>query len=170
MWRMETVYDVEIAVNSEYGLLLNGTPWLPLYYRAMGARIGRQVCILGGLVLEGDLTTVGDHVSLEGVLQTHLFEDRVMKVGTVHVEAGASIGTEAYVLYDSHVGAGASLSDLSLCMKQETFLPGRRYRGLPAENVQEPQQICDNAGPKAKKSSAARSGYANPLVLAGRGA
>ncbi len=93
------------------------------------------MCILGGLVLEGDLTTVGDHSSLEGVLQTHLFEDRVMKLGTVRVEESASIGSEAYVLYDSRVGAGASLGDLSLIMKHETFLPGRRYRGLPAENV-----------------------------------
>ncbi len=135
MWRMETVYDVEILVSAYYAPLLGGTPWLPLLYRALGARIGRQVCILGGLVLEGDLTTVGDYASVEGVLQTHLFEDRVMKLGTVHVEAGASIGSEAYVLYDSHIGAGASLGDLSLCMKQETFLPGRRYRGLPAENV-----------------------------------
>jgi non-ribosomal peptide synthetase-like protein len=137
MWRMETVYDVEILVNSYYAPLLSGTPWLPVFYRAMGARIGRQVCILGGLVLEGDLTTVGDHANLEGVLQTHLFEDRVMKLGTVHIGAGASIGTEAYVLYDSHVGANASLGDLSLCMKRETLLPAHCYRGLPAENVQE---------------------------------
>jgi non-ribosomal peptide synthetase-like protein len=140
MWRMETVYDVEILVNSYYAALLNGTPWLPVFYRSMGACIGRQVCILGGLVLEGDLTTVGDHANLEGVLQTHLFEDRVMKLGTVHIGDGASIGTEAYVLYDSHVGAGASLGDLSLCMKRETFLPDHCYRGLPAENVQESQQ------------------------------
>jgi non-ribosomal peptide synthetase-like protein len=140
MWRMETVYEVEILVLGYYGALLGGTPWLPLLYRATGARIGRQVCILGGLVLEGDLTTVGDHACLEGVLQTHLFEDRVMKLGTVRVEEGTSIGSQAYVLYDSRVGAGASLGDLSLVMKHETFLPGRRYRGLPAENVHEAGQ------------------------------
>jgi non-ribosomal peptide synthetase-like protein len=138
MWRMETVYEVEILMLGAYGPLLAGTPWLPVLYRAMGARIGRQVCILGGLVLEGDLTTLGDHASLEGVLQTHLFEDRVMKLGTVRVEEGTSIGSQAYVLYDSRVGAGASLGDLSLIMKHETFLPGRRYRGIPAENVYDP--------------------------------
>jgi non-ribosomal peptide synthetase-like protein len=137
MWRMETVYDVEILVSSYYAPLLGGTPWLPMLFRAMGARIGKQVCILGGLVLEADLTTIGDHVNVEGVLQTHLFEDRVMKLGTVNVESGASIGSEAYVLYNSHIGSGTSLGDLSLCMKQETLLPGKRYRGLPAENVAE---------------------------------
>jgi non-ribosomal peptide synthetase-like protein len=137
MWRKETVYEVEILVSGYYNPILGGTPWLPMFYRATGARIGRQVCILGGLVVEPDLTTVGDHACLEGVLQTHLFEDRVMKLGTVRIEEDTSIGSLGYVLYDSRVGAGASLGDLSLIMKHETFLPGRRYRGLPAENVLE---------------------------------
>jgi non-ribosomal peptide synthetase-like protein len=140
MWRMETVYEVELLVLSYYGGLLNGTPWLPLFYRLQGARIGKQVCIHGGYVLESDLTTIGDHVTLQGVLQTHLFEDRVMKLGTVQLAEGASIGSESFVLYDSCVGIDTSLGDLSLVMKNETLLPGRRYRGLPAENVVEPQQ------------------------------
>jgi non-ribosomal peptide synthetase-like protein len=138
MWRTETVLEVKLLVMSFYAPLLNGTPWLAMFFRAHGARIGRQVCILGGYVVEEDLTTVGDHATVEGVLQTHLFEDRVMKLGTTEVGEGASIGN-SIVLYDSRVGAGTRLGDLSLVMKNETLLPGRRYRGLPAENV-EPQQ------------------------------
>jgi non-ribosomal peptide synthetase-like protein len=136
MWRTETALEVDVVVSSLYGPLLAGTPWVPMLHRATGARIGRQVCILGGLVLEGDLTTIGDHVCLEGVLQTHLFEDRVMKLGTTDVGDGASISSGSTVLYDSRVGAGTRLGDLSLVMKNETLLPGRRYRGLPAENVE----------------------------------
>jgi non-ribosomal peptide synthetase-like protein len=137
MWRMETVYEVELLVTTYYGPLLNGTPWLPMFFRAGGARIGKQVCIHGGYVLETDLTTIGDHVTLQGVLQTHLFEDRVMKLGTVTVEDGASIGSSSFVLYDSRLGAGAYLGDLSLVMKNEDILAGGRYHGLPAENVTE---------------------------------
>jgi hypothetical protein len=59
---------------------------------------------------------------------------------TVHIGECATIGSGAFVLYDSHVGAGTSLGDLSLCMKGEALLPGHRYRGLPAENVEEPQR------------------------------
>jgi non-ribosomal peptide synthetase-like protein len=138
MWRMDVVYEVELLVTTFYGSLLAGTPWLPVFYRAQGTRIGRQACIFGNSVLESDLTTIGDHVTMQGMLQTHLFEDRVMKLGTVHIEDHASIGSGAVVLYDARVGAGASLGDLSLVMKNEALLPGRRYRGLPAENVPEP--------------------------------
>ncbi len=35
MWRMEIVYDVEIMVIATYGPLLSGTPWLPMFYRAV---------------------------------------------------------------------------------------------------------------------------------------
>jgi non-ribosomal peptide synthetase-like protein len=150
MWRMETVYEVELLITTVYASLLDGTPWLPMFFRAEGARIGRQVCILGGYVLEADLTTIGDHVTLQGVLQTHLFEDRVMKLGTVYLGEGASIGGGSFVLYDSHVGTEAILGDLSMCMKGETFLPGHCYRGLPAENVALPQPA---AGPVASKSA-----------------
>jgi non-ribosomal peptide synthetase-like protein len=164
LWRMETVYEVEMLVDSLYSPLLQGTPWLPVIYRAMGARVGKQVCILGGMVLESDLTTVGDHAVLEGILQTHLFEDRVMKLGTVRVEEAAYIGSGSFVLYDSCVGAGASLGDLSLVMKNETFLPGRRYHGLPAENVDEPQA----AGEEAKEPTLPITGPANRGTTASR--
>jgi non-ribosomal peptide synthetase-like protein len=138
MWRVETIAEIELLMTSTYSSLLNGTPWLPMFYRLQGARIGRQVCIFDGAVLEEDLTTIEDHATVQGILQTHLFEDRVMKLGTTHVEQGASIGN-SIVLYDSRVGAGASLGDLSLVMKNENLLPGHRYRGLPAENVEAPQ-------------------------------
>jgi non-ribosomal peptide synthetase-like protein len=138
MWRVETVAEIELLMTSSYASLLNGTPWLPMFYRLQGARIGRQVCILDGSLIEEDLTTIEDHATVQGILQTHLFEDRVMKLGTTHIEEGASIGN-SIVLYDSRVGASASLGDLSLVMKNENLLAGHRYRGLPAENV-DPQQ------------------------------
>jgi carbonic anhydrase/acetyltransferase-like protein (isoleucine patch superfamily) len=80
----------------------------------------------------------------------------------VRVEEGASIGSDSFVLYDSRVGAGASLGDLSLIMKHETFLPGRRYRGLPAENVHELTQ----AEPAAVPPVAGLTGAAERRVSA----
>jgi non-ribosomal peptide synthetase-like protein len=142
MWLNELVFEVDTVPSLYFGPLLNGTPWLPMYYRAMGARIGRQVCLHRTALIEADLVTVGDHVTLEGFLQTHLFEDRVMKLGKVHVEEGASIGSGTTVLYDTHVGAWASVGDASLVMKHETLMSGRRYRGLPVENVNQPVRLA----------------------------
>jgi non-ribosomal peptide synthetase-like protein len=137
MWTNELVYESDTIPFLSFGPLLDGTPWLPVYYRAMGAHIGRQVCLHRTRLIECDLVTLGDHVIMEGFPQTHLFEDRVMKLGTIHIEEGVSIGAGATVLYATRIGAWASVGDASLVMKHETLLPGRRYRGLPVENVQE---------------------------------
>jgi non-ribosomal peptide synthetase-like protein len=135
MWLNELVYEMDALPGLYFGHLIDGTPVLPMYYRAMGATIGRQVCLHRGNLIECDLVTIGDHVTLEGLLQTHLFEDRVMKLDRIHVGDGVSIGNWSTVLYGSHIGSGASVGDASLVLKNETLSPGRRYRGLPVETV-----------------------------------
>jgi serine acetyltransferase len=58
-----------------------------------------------------DLIDIGDEASIgsDAVLQTHLFEDRVMKMDFVRVAKRASVGAAAVVLYDTEVGEGARL-------------------------------------------------------------
>jgi non-ribosomal peptide synthetase-like protein len=142
MWTNELVFETDTVPSLFFGPLLSGTPWLPVYYRAMGARIGKQVCMHRSILIEADLVTLGDHVVLEGFPQTHLFEDRVMKLGTIHIEEGVSVGSGATVLYDTRIGTWASIGDASLVMKHETLQPGRRYRGLPVESVEGPANVA----------------------------
>jgi non-ribosomal peptide synthetase-like protein len=115
--------------------LLSGTPFLPPVLRWFGARIGRRTCIATTYMTEFDLVEIGDDVAIgSGVsLQTHLFEDRVMKMSAVTVRSGASIGPRAVVLYDSVVGEDVSLGALSLLMKGERLTPGTSWRGIPAQ-------------------------------------
>lgn len=115
--------------------LLAGTPFLPPVLRWFGARIGRRTCIATTYMTEFDLVEIGDDVAIgSGVsLQTHLFEDRVMKMSAVTVRSGASIGPRAVVLYDSVVGEDVSLGALSLLMKGERLTPGTSWRGIPAQ-------------------------------------
>ena len=68
-------------------------------------------------------------------LQTHLFEDRVMKMSTVRIGKGATVGDRAIVLYDASVGQDAALEPLSLAMKGEQLPVRTRWRGIPAEGV-----------------------------------
>ena len=86
---------------------------------------------------EFDLVHVGDDATIgtEASLQTHLFEDRVMKMSTITIADGASIGTRAIVLYDTIVGEHASLRPLSLVMKGEELPPHTSWRGIPAEAI-----------------------------------
>ncbi|MEK8171643.1 hypothetical protein NKH77_26105 [Streptomyces sp. M19] len=113
---------------------LTGTPWVCAVLRLFGARVGRRVWLATTYLTEFDLVEVGDDAAVDEVtsLQTHLFEDRVMKMSTVRVGKGSSVGTRSVVLYDARVGEGASLDALSLVMKGERLPDGTRWRGIPA--------------------------------------
>ncbi|RZQ62330.1 Pls/PosA family non-ribosomal peptide synthetase [Amycolatopsis suaedae] len=122
------------AVPAGLGMLV-GTPLLPPLLRWFGARIGRRTWIGTTYLTEFDLVRVGDDatVGTEVSLQTHLFEDRVMKMSVVTVGDGATVGTRAIVLYDAVVGDGVSLGSLSLLMKGEHLASHTSWRGIPAQ-------------------------------------
>ncbi|MFG3709789.1 Pls/PosA family non-ribosomal peptide synthetase [Micromonospora sp. NPDC047730] len=124
------------AVPAGIGLLV-GTPFLPPLLRWFGVRVGRRTWIGTTYLTEFDLVEIGDDatVGTEVSLQTHLFEDRVMKMSVVTVGAGATIGTRAIVLYDAVVGDDVMLGSLSLLMKGEHLVAGTRWRGIPAQGV-----------------------------------
>ncbi|MGC0417207.1 Pls/PosA family non-ribosomal peptide synthetase [Embleya sp. AB8] len=113
---------------------LTGTPLMGPVMRLFGARIGKRVWLATTYLTEFDLVEVGDDAAVAEVtsLQTHLFEDRVMKMSHVRIGAGSSVGTRSVVLYDAQVGAGTTLDALSLVMKGEHLPDGTRWRGIPA--------------------------------------
>jgi non-ribosomal peptide synthetase-like protein len=122
-----------VAVPALLGWL-TGTPWIAPVMRLLGVKIGKRVWMDTTFITEFDLVEIGDDVAIGASvsLQTHLFEDRVMKMSTVKINSGASIGSRSVVLYDAEVGAGASLDSLSLVMKGESLPAESQWRGVPA--------------------------------------
>jgi non-ribosomal peptide synthetase-like protein len=100
----------------------------------MGCKIGKRVFTDTTDITEHDLVTIGDDAALNenAGLQTHLFEDRVMKVSSVEVGARATVGSLAIVLYDSLMEPDSQLGDLSVLMKGETLPAGTAWEGSPA--------------------------------------
>ena len=123
-----------VAVPMLIGLF-RGTPWIGPLLRLFGAHVGRRVWLDTTYLTEFDLVQIGDDAAVGTLtsLQTHLFEDRVMKMSVVRIEAGASVGPRSVVLYDSVVGAGTHVDALSVVMKGETLPDGTRWRGVPAQ-------------------------------------
>ena len=118
-------------------MFLTGTPLLGPVLRLYGARMGRRTLIDTTYLTEFDLVHVGDDVSVGAgaSLQTHLFEDRVMKMGYVSLRDRASVGAKSVVLYDSAVEQDATLAAQSLVMKGEVLPAGTTWRGIPAQKV-----------------------------------
>jgi non-ribosomal peptide synthetase-like protein len=105
--------------------------------RLFGAKVGRRTWIATTYLTEFDLVRIGDDVAVgySTSLQTHLFEDRVMKMSHVVLESGSSVGTRSVVLYDSVVGADVSVDALSLVMKGERLPEGTNWSGIPSRSL-----------------------------------
>ncbi len=135
VWRTELVTST--YENLAVPLLLEplrGTPYINVFLRLMGCRIGRRVFTDTTDITEHDLVSVGDDAALNenAGLQTHLFEDRVMKVAPVEVGDRATVGSLSVVLYDGRIEADAMLGDLSVLMKGEVLPAGTSWEGSPA--------------------------------------
>ena len=135
VWRNELVNAVhEHLSNAWLVSILQGTPFICWVFRAMGARIGRRVYLETRDITEHDLVRLGDEVCVnaDATLQTHLFEDRVMKMSTVDVGDRCTIGGLSLVLYDTRMEPDSNLNSLSLLMKGETLPAGTKWEGIPA--------------------------------------
>ncbi|MEI7767440.1 MAG: peptide synthetase, partial [Phycisphaerae bacterium] len=138
VWRSELLNALHEYLAKPFLIdMFVGTSLLGWFYRLLGMDVGRRVLFDSSEFTEFDLVHLGDDVILnaECTIQTHLFEDRVMKMSTITLEANVSIGANAVVLYDTHLGQDVVLEDLSLVMKGESLPAHTRWQGSPAGHV-----------------------------------
>jgi non-ribosomal peptide synthetase-like protein len=134
VWRSEAITTTYEALAVPFLLeYMKGTPFLPMALRLMGVKIGRRAWMNTTDITEHDMVSIGDDAALNEDCgpQTHLFEDRVMKVGTVKIGARCSIGARSIILYDSEIGDDVLLEPLSLVMKGEKLSPQTEWTGSP---------------------------------------
>lgn len=138
VWKSELVTSTfENLVAPSLLEPLRGTPFINMYFRLLGAKIGKRVFMDTTDMTEYDLVHIGNDAALNEQcgLQTHLFEDRIMKVSTVTIGERATIGSISIVLYDAVIEADATLGDLSVAMKGENLPAGTTWEGSPAKLV-----------------------------------
>jgi non-ribosomal peptide synthetase-like protein len=139
VWRNELINALHEHLAEPFLVgALTGTPFICWYFRLLGARVGRRVYMETTDFSEFDLVQIGDQTALNAdcTIQTHLFEDRVMKMSRIEVGAGCDVGAGSLVLYDTRMEPGASLGDLSLLMKGEVLPAGTSWEGIPARRRQ----------------------------------
>ena len=141
VWRTELLTALHEHLADPFLVeMLEGTPFAAWFFRLMGARIGSRVFLETGNLTEFDLIEIGDDACINSdcTLQTHLFEDRVMKMSHIRIGKGCVIGADAVVLYDTRMEDGSQLGDLSLLMKGETLPAHTAWAGSPAQPIVAP--------------------------------
>lgn len=143
MWNMK-VWKSEMITTTYESLCvpflfeyLKGTPWLPLLLKCFGVKTGKRIFLDTADFTEFDMISVGDDVALneDSGAQTHLFEDRVMKIGSVKIGDRVSVGTRSIILYDSIIEDDVKITALSLIMKGETLQKNTSWGGSPVTKI-----------------------------------
>lgn len=134
VWRNE-VSDtfVETVAAPWFARAASGTFVMNLWLRALGARIGGGVWCETYWLPEADLVELGTGATVNRgcVVQTHLFHDRIMRMDTVVIEAGATLGPHCVALPAARIGAGATVGPASLVMRGDEVPASTRWQGNP---------------------------------------
>jgi non-ribosomal peptide synthetase-like protein len=134
VWRDEIINSCQEQLAGDW--LLNkalGTPLMAPYLRAMGARVGRDVWCETLAITEFDVVTIGDGCAVNrgACLETHLFHDRVMRVGPTDLGARSTLGPVSAILPETRLGAGCCVGGRSVVMRGEELPAGTRWHGAP---------------------------------------
>ncbi len=134
---------------------MTGTPFVCWYFRLLGAKIGRRVYLETTDFSEFDLVRIGDEAMLNAdcTIQTHLFEDRVMKMDKIEIGVRCKVGAVTLVLYDTRMEDEAVLNDLSLLMKGEVLPAATEWEGIPARpSMQNDRKTVESVVEKERAS------------------
>lgn len=135
VWRSELITGIyENFLVLFFLNTLTGTPFIKYPLRLLGCKLGKRDCIYTTQITEFDLIKMGDDSAVNDncTLQTHLFEDRVMKMSYVDIGNNCSVGGMSTVLYDSKMEDNSILEPLSVLMKSETLPANNCFVGAPA--------------------------------------
>jgi non-ribosomal peptide synthetase-like protein len=133
-WWHERLWKVPAT---HYLTFFDGTPFKPMIYRRLGARIGKKVFDDGFGLTERTLAAVGDYCTLNfgSQVQCHSQEDGTFKSDRSTIGSGCTIGVGAFVHYGVTVGDGAELAPDSFLMKGEEMPQNAYWGGNPAREM-----------------------------------
>ncbi|WP_375713431.1 Pls/PosA family non-ribosomal peptide synthetase, partial [Corynebacterium haemomassiliense] len=126
---------VEVVAAPWFFNWASGAGEMNLALRALGVRVGRGAWIESYWFPETDLCVVGRGASVGPgtVVQTHLFQDRVMSLDTVTIQDSATLAAHSVSLPGSVIGDGATVGPGSLVMRGDEVPAMTVWQGNPVE-------------------------------------
>ena len=125
-WQMYlTIQEIRRGEGGETGVLdlIQGSEYLNMYFRALGGKVGRDVCLYpnGGdpMMTEPDLVTIGDNAAVDNAsLIAHINTRGVFSLNPLNVGMGSVLKSNSRLL------SGASMDDHSILLEHTLILAG----------------------------------------------
>lgn len=138
---------------------LIGSPLIILYYRLLGAKIGKN-CYIGSVnISTHDLISIGDNTSLGYDVRAlgYIVEDGWLKIGHVTIGSNCFIGARALVNINTVMEDEAVLDHLSMLPKNSVIAKGQFFAGSPACLTTTPSTHITKQHQKLEQSSIAKN-------------
>jgi acetyltransferase-like isoleucine patch superfamily enzyme len=139
-WALANALQLVVsAVFMDFILL---TPFANLFFRMMGARVGRNAQINSKFCADLSLLELGDDAVIGGhaTVICHSFERHRLILKKVRIARKAIIGLNAVVLPGCDIGEGALIAAGAVLGKGTVVPPHSVYSGVPAESAKERHQ------------------------------
>lgn len=116
---------------------LMGTPLINLYYRLLGAHIGKNAFIASTHFSLYDLTTIGENASIgyDAHLVGYIIEDGWLKLGTIHVGKSCYVGARSVLSINTKMEDHSGLDELSMLPTNANIPEKLFYSGSPAKST-----------------------------------
>lgn len=132
---------VQRLIKSVYlGKYLTGSPLVVLYYRLLGAKIGKNCHIATTQILTHDLVTIGDNTTIaaDSRLNGYIVEDGWLKIGSITIGNHCNLGARSVIGVNAQIEDNAILEDMSMLPDHGRIPHGQFYVGSPALPAQVP--------------------------------
>lgn len=117
---------------------ISATPYITLYYRLMGMKVGHNVTINTTAIADPSLIELGDKVTLGGScsLLAHYAQAGYLVIAPVKIGRGATIGLRAIVMGGVTIGEKAKVLAGSFVLPKTVIPDGETWGGIPAVKVE----------------------------------
>lgn len=119
--------------------MLTGTHFIVLYFRALGADIGKDCALFAGgrqnhMFTEPDLLTLGDRVAIDDAsLVAHINTRGQFSLNELRVGSRSALRSGSRLLCGARMGEDAVLLEHTLIMEGDVADTGTVYQGWPAD-------------------------------------
>lgn len=131
-----SLYLVVAATFMDFILL---TPFANIFYRLMGAKVGKNAQINSKFCADMSLLEIGDEAVIGGhaTVICHSFERHRLILKKVKIGNRAIIGLNSVILPGCDIGEGALIAAGAVLSKNTRVEPREVYCGVPAESAKD---------------------------------
>jgi acetyltransferase-like isoleucine patch superfamily enzyme len=134
-WAFISALDLMIKFTFSDFILL--TPFAGIYFKMMGAKIGKNVQINSKFVFDATLLEIGDNTVIGGnaTVISHVVEWGVLKLKKVKIGKNVTIGSNAVVMPGVEIGDNALIGVGAVLLKNTRVAPRSVWYGIPAAPI-----------------------------------